>query len=168
MRMAMNTMYAIAATMAVTVGGAAHAQTATSASDYVSKAGAGDQYEIQSSKLVLSSSKNARLKGFANNMIKDHTKSTAMVKAAAMKGGMTPPPPMLDADGQSMISQLQGATGADRDKMYLQQQTAAHDKALALHQDYASNGDSAPLKAAAAKIVPVVQGHRAMLTSMPM
>ena len=87
MRMASKMLYGIAAMTAFALGGIAHAQPsapdasarATSASDYVMKAGAGDQYEIQSSKLVLSSTKDPTLKGFANHMIRDHTKSTAMV-----------------------------------------------------------------------------------------
>ena len=160
-------MTALAATAAIAFGGVAYAQTATGAADYVSKAGASDQYEMQSSQLVLQSTSDAKVKTFANRMIKDHTKSTAMVAAAAMKDGMNPPPPALDADGQQMISQLQGATGPDRDKMYMQQQVMAHDKALALHKDYGHNGDSKPLKTAAMKIVPVVQAHKNMLTSMP-
>jgi putative membrane protein len=144
------------------LAGMAQAQ-AMGASDYVMKAGAGDQYEIQSSQLELQSSKDPKIKAFARKMIADHNKSTAMVKAAAMKASMNPAPPMLDADGQQMMSALQGADGAQRDALYLQQQKMSHDKALALHQDYSQNGDSAPLKAAAAKIVPVVQMHETML-----
>lgn len=156
----------VAMAAAVSVAGMAHAQTATSAADYVAKAGASDQYEIQSSKLVLQSSKDQKIRGFANKMIADHTKSTAMVTAAAKKAGMNPSPPMLDADGQQMISQLQGVSGKERDAMYTTQQTASHAKALTLTQDYAQNGDSAPLKAAAAKIVPVIEHHQQMLQNM--
>ncbi len=156
----------IALAAVASIAGLAQAQ-ATSASDFVMKAGAGDQYEIQSSQIVLQSTQDPKIKNYAHHMITDHTKSTAMVKAAAMKDGMNPAPPMLDADGQQMVSQLQGATGTQRDGMYVQQQKMSHDKALALHQDYSQNGDSKPLKAAAAKIVPVVKNHEAMLNAMP-
>jgi putative membrane protein len=148
------------------MAGVAHAQ-ATSASDYVMKAGAGDQYEIQSSQLELQSTKDPKIKAFAHKMITDHNKSTAMVKAAAMKAGMNPAPPQLDADGQQNMSALQAASGTQRDALYLQQQKMSHDKSLALHRDYNQNGDSAPLKAAAGKIVPVVEMHETMLQSMP-
>jgi len=151
---------------AAAMTGAAYAQ-ATSPSDFVMKAGAGDQYEIQSSQLELQSSKDPKIKAFARKMIADHTKSTAMVKAAAMKDGMNPAPPMLDADGQQMMSALQAANGTQRDALYLQQQKMSHDKALALHQDYSQNGSSQPLKMAAAKIAPVVQMHETMLEKMP-
>lgn len=166
MKMVRNTMLALAATTAFAWGGAAMAQ-ASGANDYVMKAGASDKYEMDSSRLVLASTKDPKVKSYANKMIKDHTKSTAMVKAAAMKAGMTPGEPMLDADGQQMMSQLQAADGTERDKLYMQQQMMSHDKALSLHQDYAQSGDSAPLKGAASKIVPVVQSHQGMLKAMP-
>jgi len=161
-----KSMLALSAATALTWSGAALAQAA-GASDYVMKAGASDLYEMQSSQLVLQTTQDPKVKTYANKMIKDHTKSTAMVKAAATKAGMTPAEPMLDADGQQMISQLQAAQGPERDKLYMQQQMMSHDKALSLQQDYASNGDSKPLKSAAAKIVPVVQSHKAMMSSMP-
>ena len=58
------------------------------------------------------------------------------------------------------------ATGTERDALYVTQQKEAHQMALALHQGYAANGTSAPLKAAAAKIAPVVQSHIDMLNGM--
>lgn len=148
------------------ISGAASAAPADA--DYVMMAGAGDQYEIQSSKLVLASTSNADLKKFANMMISDHTKSTAMVKSAAMKAGLHPKPPMLDADGQDMIAKLKMAKGPDRDALYLTQQKMAHEKALALHQDESTTGTTASLKMAATNIVPVVQSHKSMLSGMPM
>ena len=134
--------------------------------DYVKAAGASDLFEIQSSQIVLGSTQDPKIKMFANRMIRDHTKSTAEVKAAAMKAGMTPPPPMLMPAQADQVSQLQAQTGKDRDTTYISQQRASHDQALALQQGYAQDGTSPPLKAAAKKIVPVVQHHIDMLKSM--
>lgn len=134
--------------------------------DYVKMAGASDLFEIQSSQIVLGSTQDAKLKAFANRMIRDHTKSTADVKAAAMKAGMTPPPPMLTPAQSDQIAQLQSQTGTARDTTYVSQQRASHDQALALQQGYAADGTSPPLKAAAKKIVPVVQHHIDMLKTM--
>ena len=143
------------------IGGVANAQ-ASSPSDYVMQAGASDQYEIQSSKLVMKSSADPHVKRFANQMVTDHTKSTGMVKAAAMKDGLNPAPPALDADGQQMMSALMAAQGPARDTLYWQQQKTAHAKALALQKDYSMNGTGA-LKGVATNIVPVVQQHETML-----
>ena len=156
-----------AATLTISMLAAGTASAAPSDTDYVKMAGAGDQYEIQSSKLVLASSKNADVKKFADMMVKDHMKSTAMVKSAAMKAGMHPKPPMLDADGKGMLASLKAAKGAERDALYVSQQKAAHDKALSLHQDESTTGTTEPLKTAASSIVPVVQAHKSMLDGMP-
>lgn len=144
----------------------AAAQTPKTPADYVMKAGAGDQYEIQSSRVVLETTTNPQLKQFAQRMIEHHTKSTADVTAAARQAGLTPKPPMLDAKGKADVAALRKASGTARDTLYVTQQKAAHQTALALHQGYAASGTATPLKAAAAKIVPVVQMHITTLQSM--
>lgn len=137
-----------------------------SSATYVMKAGAGDLYERESSKLVLATSANPKLKDFAHMMVTDHGKSTAMVKAAAMKAGLHPAPPKLSPKQASDIAALRHARGASPDTLYIEQQKMAHQDALALHQDESSNGRAAPLKMAAGKIVPVVQHHIDMLAAM--
>lgn len=151
---------AVAATVAM--AGIAHAVPTP---EYVAKAGASDLYEITSSKLV-TTSPNPKLKRFATMMVTDHNKSTAMVKAAAMKSGLRPRPPMLDAKQRADVAALRAAHGAKRDSLYITQQKMAHQDALALQKDYSTTGDAAPLRAAAGKIVPVVEHHIAMLEAM--
>lgn len=135
---------------------AAHAETP---SGYVTKAGAGDLFEQTSSKLMLRSTKDAKVRSFATMMVEDHNKSSAMVKAAAAKSRVRAVPPQMTAEQKVHIAALTKATGEARDKLYWEQQKAAHAQALALHKDYAANGTAQPLKAAAAQIAPVVQKH---------
>lgn len=139
---------------------------AMSGATYVMKAGASDLFERESAKIEMASTTNADLKTFANQMIADHTTSTADVKAAAMQAGMKVMPPHLDAMQTRDLAKLRAAKGTARDKLYVMQQKAAHQQALMVQQAYADNGTVEPLKMAAAKIVPVVQGHIAMLQSM--
>lgn len=155
---------ALIAAATMTLGTLAHAAPAAT---FVAKAGASDMYEMRSSKLMLGSTKNAGIKSYANDMIRDHTKSTQQVKAAAMKSGMHPKPPVLDAQQTSDIAALTAAKGTARDTLYVQQQKASHQAALALMQDEASTGDKPALKDAAAGIVPVVQHHIEMLNATP-
>jgi putative membrane protein len=58
-----------------------------------------------------------------------------------------------------MLDLLQREQGADFDKLYLQQQHAVHVDALGLMRTYAAQGREPPLRAAAARAAPVVQGH---------
>lgn len=145
---------------------AAMAQGAPAPADFVKQAGASDLYEQQSSKLVLATTKDPKVREFATMMVSDHMKSTAMVKSAAMESDVKPMPPKLMPEQATMIADLKKAKGPARDAAYVEQQKMAHQKALALHSGYAETGTAPALKAAAAQIVPVVQHHVDMLAAM--
>ena len=136
-----------------------------SSRDYVKQASAGDLYEMRASELVLQSRKPA-IRSFARAMIRDHAVSTDDLRAAAFRSGVRPAPPMLAPDQIGMLRALQRARGIERDRLYLDQQRTAHSEALMLHQNYSRAGESAPLRMAADKIVPVVEHHVDMLRRM--
>ena len=135
------------------------AEAKTTAAAYVDAAGKSDMYEMESSKIALQKSKSPAIKSFANAMIRDHTKTTKATMAAAKKAGMNPPPPAPDAGITASLTELQNASDADFDRIYLAQQMPAHQAALDLHQSYAANGDQPALKASAKAAVPIVQKH---------
>lgn len=161
----MNRFYTAAVLIALPAY-ALSAQAPVPASTYVMKAGASDLYEKTSSQLVLATTTNPKLKSFAQMMVTDHTKSTADVKAAATAAHVKVAPPKLDAVGAKNVAALRAAKGTARDRLYVTQQKAAHEKALALQQGYAANGTVPGLKTVAAGIVPVVQTHITELQSM--
>ena len=59
---------------------------------------------------------------------------------------------------QAMLDQLR-STGANFDVAFKQAQIAAHQEALALHQNYASGGDVPALRTVAGAAVPIIQQH---------
>lgn len=136
---------------------------------FVDAASGTDAYEIAAAKLAQSKSSNAQVKSFAADMIKDHTKSTADLKAAAAKAeGHPTPSGMMTAEQQANMTKLQGLSGPEFDKEYAKQQVDAHQKALAALQGYASSGDSPPLKDFASKTSTVVEHHLDMAQKLPM
>ena len=161
----MNRYLLLAAPVAMIAATAVMA-AAMSPKEYIATAGASDLFERQSSQLVADSTSDAKLKAFAREMITAHTKSTAMVKAAAAKAHIAVAPPMLTPAQQEMMAQLQAVTGPDRDALYVAQQRTAHGQALSVQQAYAAGGTVPSLRAAAAGIVPVVKHHIAMLRTM--
>lgn len=126
---------------------------------YVTMAAASDLYEIQSSQLAQSKAQRADVRQFAAMLIEHHTNTTAQLMAASQASGFNPPPPTLTPDKAAMIEQLRDASGADFDRAYLGQQVPAHEQALALHRNYASNGDTPALRTTATAAVPIIQGH---------
>ncbi|WP_454883457.1 DUF4142 domain-containing protein [Sphingomonas oryzagri] len=149
------------------------AMTATSAvadtptpKEFVAKAGASDTFEIDSAKLM-ATSKSQAVSEFATRMITDHSKSTKMVQAAARADHVRLGKPMMTVGQRTDLTALKAVpNGKTRDDLYLKQQKAAHDDALALMQDYAANGSARHLKMTAGKIAPVVEKHQAMLSTM--
>ncbi|WP_294393116.1 DUF4142 domain-containing protein [uncultured Sphingomonas sp.] len=137
-----------------------------SPAEFVATAGASDLYERQSSQIVLQSTTDPKVRGFAQMMIAHHSKSTADVKAAAAKAQVKAGAPKLNPLQTELVAELRAESGPARDKAYIAQQKALHNQALAVHKAYAADGTAAPLKAAAARITPVVEQHIAMLKTM--
>jgi len=139
-----------------------------STSDFLVQAARSDRFEIEEGRAALKMSRSAEVKAFASRMIRDHTSSSAQIKAAAARAHIAmPPPPPLSPDQQRMLNSTQGMAkmgGFDAD--YINDQVMAHEQALALMSGYAAHGSSAALRDAAAKIVPVVRSHLAMAQAM--
>jgi putative membrane protein len=135
-------------------------QARTTAATYVTMAASSDNYETESSKMVLAHATNPDVRNFAQMMVTDHANTSAAVMAAAKQasigkpGGPTP-------NHVAMLKKLREAGHADMERLYVSQQVTAHEEALALHQGYAAQGDNPALRAAAAQAVPVVERHLA-------
>jgi putative membrane protein len=160
--------FALPATLAAQHGPMGHSALPGSAVPtpvYLMKAGASDLFERQEGQLM-SSSRDPQVARFAQQMVRDHSNSTAMVKTAALRARLHPRPPMLDGEQRRDLAALRAAQGRDRDQLYIRQQKQAHQDALMLHQGYSTGGDVPALRNAASKIVPVVQHHIAMLDRM--
>lgn len=127
---------------------------------FANAAAASDTFEIETSKLAASKSQSAKVKSFAENMIKAHTDSTAKLKTAAASA--TPaitPDPMLEPAQQQALNDLQTKSGAEFDAAYAAAQSEGHQKTLDALKAYAASGDVPSLKSFAGEMVPVVTGH---------
>ncbi len=141
---------------------------ALSATDYVKMAADSDNFEIQSGRIAAAKSRRDDIKGFARQMITDHTESSKALMAALNNQDrrIAPPSTKLSAANQAKIDLLRKAPKGSFDQLYLQQQLEAHQSALALQQGYADNGTDPTLKQVAGTIVPAVQRHLSMVQGM--
>jgi putative membrane protein len=99
---------------------------------------------------------------YARQMIKDHTKANNNLMKIAAKKQMIPPT-APNAEQTQMLTQLQQASGAEFDRVYMEMAgNEAHQKMLGLFQSEANNGTDAELKSFAAKTLPTVQKHLRM------
>ena len=129
----------------------------TSAPTYASMAASGNNYEIESSKAVLGMATNPDVRDFAQMMINDHGQLGAKLMAAA-KAASIGTTNLLPPEA-AMLKNLRAMPKDKMERFYVDQQVMAHEKALALHQGYADQGENAGLKAVAAEAVPIIQRH---------
>lgn len=155
------TLNAVASDSAMAPATSAPAASSQSAPDYLAQAGAGDLFEIESSKAVLEKTQNPKIRDFAQMMVKAHQGSTAKLKAAATRAKLTVQPPVLMPDQQSMLDGIKAASVDRVDAVYI-----ASQKTLTLHQAYAASGGVPPLKQAAGENVPIVRSHVEMLDKL--
>lgn len=126
---------------------------------YARLAASSDAFEIQSSQMALARAQNPAVRQYAQMLITHHTQTSQQLAAAAQASGMAPPAPMQLPITARMLGELQRASGANFDRVYLMQQIPAHEMALALHSNYAQRGDTPALRSVAAAAVPLVQQH---------
>ena len=135
---------------------------ALTAAAFARTAAMSDLYEMEASRLAEQRSQNAQVKQFAQHMLRDHQKTTNELK------GMLPQlqgvsaqqmPTGLDQQHQALVQQLQGAQGAEFDRVFAQQQLQAHQTAVELFRAYAQSGDNAQLKQWAAQTLPSLEEH---------
>jgi putative membrane protein len=136
---------------------------------FLAQAGSANQWEIESSQLALQMSTNPAVRNLANVIIADHTAMGQQVTAAAASAGLPPAPTTLLPPQQAMLDQLRAAgSGPSFDMAYQQAQISAHQQAIQLMQNYATQGDVPALRTVASQAIPVMQKHLSMAQSLAM
>lgn len=144
--------------------GKVSAEMTSTTKGFVTAAATSDMYEVQAGKIAEQRAQSADVKDFARQMVKAHTATTASLKSILASNNIdVTPPAHVDNRRQGMLDNLRGATAADFDHRYLEQQEAAHKEAAILLRGYAKDGDNAAVKGFASQTLPAVQHHLAMV-----
>jgi putative membrane protein len=118
--------------------------------------------EVESSKLALTKASNTQVKGFAQQMVDDHTKAGQELAALASSKGVAVPSEPSVAQ-KAKIKMLSGAEGASFDKRYADSMgVAAHQDTIKLFQKASTGAADPDVKAYAAKTLPTLQHHLQM------
>ena len=147
------------------VGAVAAPVGAMTSASFVSNAVIGGMYEVEAGRIAAERSSNPRIRASGEQMVTDHTKAGNELKPIAAAANIAVPT-TLDERHRGMIDNLRGATNEDFDRVYLQQQEAAHNETVSLLENFERMGDNEPLKAWATKTLPVVRHHQQMVDQM--
>ena len=153
-----------AVVLALALGsGGAMAQTVIPPSppDFALAASQSDHYEMLAAQVALVQGEDPRVRAFAGTMLRDHARTAADLRQAAVAAGLPPLPPGLSGDGAALLGALQGVRGHDFDRTYARQQVLAHARAVAVEESFADGGAEPALRKAAQAALPVIRDHLA-------
>jgi putative membrane protein len=125
---------------------------------------AANDVDIAAARMAKKQTKNAKVKEFANLMIKDHTSVNKQAGALVKKLGVTPQENdtsrALSKGGDENIAHLKKLKGKEFDRAYAQHEVDYHQQVLsALNDTLIPNARNAELKGLLEKVAPVVQEH---------
>ncbi len=105
---------------------------------YVEHMAKGSQGEVQIAQMVESKTSNPQVKEFAQRMVHDHTLLNQQLKQLMEKKGMTMPAPMT-AQQKQLKAKLEGMSGAQLDKTFMQAQVKDHEQDVQQAEKHAQN-----------------------------
>jgi len=128
---------------------------------FLANAAQADKNEIALSEVAEQKATNPAVKAFAEKMVREHKEMSESMKPFAEKWGINPPVE-VDSDHQKELDKLNGLSGKDFDKEYMDQMVSDHSKALDAFTDEAKDTKDAKFKAAVLKGKTRVAAHKNM------
>jgi putative membrane protein len=106
----------------------------------------------------------AEVRNFAEKMVTEHEEAQERLAEAAGRMAIEPPQG-LDEQGEAVLSELQGLSGATFDRAYMDRMVEAHETAVTLHQEYGQDPET-PLQTYAMDTSRVLLAHRELAESV--
>jgi putative membrane protein len=121
--------------------------------EFIRKAAEAGAREVEAGKLATEKAANAEVRGFAKQMVDDHTKSNA--ELLALVSPLAPAP----AQTPAAESTLSGVSGSAFDRAYMAKMVLDHQAAVELFEAEARDGKDDALRKWAAQLLPTIRGH---------
>ena len=126
---------------------------------FVKKAALDGMTEVELGRIALEKSQDAKVRSFAERMVRDHGKANEALGAIAKRKGLSVPM-ALDPEHRSLIQRLNAKSGTAFDTAYTEQMRN-HSKAIALFQG-AITGPDQDLATFAKETLPTLEQHEQM------
>jgi putative membrane protein len=131
-------------------------------SKFLTKAASGGMLEVELGKVVAQRATTPAVKQFAQQMVTDHTKANNELKALAAKKNITLPASLGD-DQKKVYDEVLTEKGAKLDDKYVSEMVDDHEEDVKEFQEASTQAGDPEVKALAAKTLPVLQMHLAMI-----
>jgi putative membrane protein len=128
---------------------------------FVTKAAQGGAAEVKLGQLAADKASNQKVKDFGKRMVADHGKAGAQLSSIAKKKSLEAPSDMTSED-QALYNRLNGMSGSEFDKTYMEHMVKDHQKDITEFQQEADSGKDSDVKAFASKTLPTLRQHLQM------
>ena len=132
---------------------------------FAEEAANGGLAEVALSKIAEQKATNPKVKEFAKQMIKDHSKANDELKTLASSKNITLPS-APNEEKQKEAADLGGKSGSDFDKAYIAQMKKDHNQTVKLFEDGQKDVKDSELKAFIDKTLPVIKAHEEHVKSL--
>ena len=139
------------------------AQTSLQPADqeFVNKAAKIGMAEVQLGNTVSGRAESPEVRGYAERMVADHTRSNDELRSFATSKRMTLPTE-LNADKKELDTRLASLSGAELDRTYMDAMVQDHATAISEFERASNEASDPDLKAWATKTLPALQEHHKM------
>lgn len=120
-----------------------------------------NRFEIEAGQVASQKATDPQVKQFAQMMVRDHTRATAILQQLADARNLTLPTDMGDPN-QAVLARLSSLSGKEFDRAYMTEMVNSHQKDVALAENQAQNGKDSQLKSLAAQKLPALEQHLQM------
>jgi len=126
---------------------------------FVNDAATAGMAEVELGRVAAHKSSNAKVKQFAQMMVRDHSHADSQLKAIAKKEHVALPKAPT-AEQQATVKDLKAKSGSAFDSAYASQMVQDHQKAVDLFQQASKDNSLSPeLRSFAQKTLPTLQHH---------
>jgi putative membrane protein len=126
--------------------------------EFAVEAANGGMAEVALSKIAEDKATDPKVKEFAKQMIKDHSKANGELKTLAASKNITLPS-APNEEKQKAAADLGGKSGSDFDKAYISQMKKDHEQTVKLFENAQKEVKDPELKVFIDKTLPVIKAH---------
>ena len=144
------------------------ANTNTSANthdNFWTEAAIGGMAEVELGRLASTKAQNAEVKKFGEMMVADHSKANDELKSIAAKNHITLPT-SLDPSHQATLQKMQGLSGAEFDRAYVEDMVEDHEEDVQAFEKQSKDNSDPEAKAFAEKTLPTLRKHLEAIKSI--
>jgi putative membrane protein len=133
--------------------------------EFVAQAAAIGKFEQLSSEIALERSLSDVVRQFAERVVQDYTALSEQFVAIARSQGLTVPQTVAGEPAE-YLQQVEAATGVDFNRIYVQTQVLALERAVELFEAYVRQGANAELRGFAEQALPILREYLETIRSV--